>query len=67
MSVRYCEDCYAELPPRKQGPQNYCADCRRLRWRYESEEQRCRRLLIEALDELFPYGLTDDCPFAELA
>ena len=64
--IRYCEDCYAELPPRMGAPKLYCSDCTRTRWHPESEASRSHRLLREALDELFPFGLTDECPHRRL-
>lgn len=61
--IAHCEACWVELPPRKTGaPQRFCLDCRRVRYRPESEDHLSRRLLREALDELFPFGLTDECP-----
>lgn len=65
--IAYCEDCWRELPPRKQSGRDrrVCAECRTQRkhsYATESDAHRRRRLLAEALDELAPYGLTDDCP-----
>lgn len=64
--IAYCEDCWVELPPRKQSGRDrrVCAECRTTRQRRygQSVEHRRRLLLAEALDELFPFGLTADCP-----
>jgi len=62
----YCEDCWTELPPRRPSGRDrrVCAECRTTRQRRygQSDEHRNRLLLAEALDELFPLGLTDECP-----
>ena len=59
----YCEDCYIDLPARKSGqPRRFCEECRATRYHPESEEARNTRLLREALNEIAPFGLTDECP-----
>lgn len=53
------------------SPQSYkdgcrCDECRWAMSRYNRDRPPSRRdQLADALNELFPYGLTDDCPWAQ--
>lgn len=71
--MRYCEDCYTELPPSKGGRQRKrCGECQREANSRSMARVRGKlganpypsdyKLLQAALQEIAPLGLTDDCP-----
>lgn len=58
----HCEDCLTELPATKKRQPTVCRTCLRKRSHTEADSTRFDRYLREALNEIAPMGLTDDCP-----